>query len=98
MAGNRSAAHVTTDCRPTCRTASEERELLTPDEARLPHEENVIVILRQPLLGRRLNFTKHPYWKKARVLPRLELRDLNMASPPILTNLGHSSVPYEFPT
>ena len=84
----------------TMRWASEERELLTPDEARLLHEENVIVIYgnRYPLLGRRLNFTKHPYWKKAQLLPRLELRDLNPSLAPIATNLGHSSVPFDFPS
>ena len=80
------------------RWASEARELLTPDEARQLHEENVIVIYgnRYPLLGRRLNFTKHPYWKRAQRLPRLELKELTLT--PQLQGAPATGVPYEFPT
>jgi type IV secretion system protein VirD4 len=87
-----------TDGKLSVRWASEERELLTPDEARQMHMENVIVIYgnNYPLLGRRLNFTKHPYWKKAQGLPRLELNDLSLPKF-VVPPTAKADVPYEFP-
>jgi type IV secretion system protein VirD4 len=58
-------------------TASK-RPLIAPDETRMMHEENVIVILgnRPPLLGRRLDYRRHPLWKEARTLERIPIKNL----------------------
>jgi type IV secretion system protein VirD4 len=88
-----------TDGKLSVRWSSEERELLTPDEARQMHMENVIVIYgnRFPLMGRRLNFTQHPYWTKAKRLPRLEPKDLNEAPQPLPPKIVPGGVPFDFP-
>jgi type IV secretion system protein VirD4 len=82
------------------RWESDHRELLTPDEARQLNEENVIVIYgnKFPLLGRRLNFTKHPYWKKAKEMPPLEVKELLLQSKIEPQAMVNKDVPFAFPT
>ncbi|MEY4529615.1 MAG: hypothetical protein RLZZ156_336 [Deinococcota bacterium] len=82
------------------RWESDHRELLTPDEARQLNEENVIVIYgnKFPLLGRRLNFTKHPYWEKAKLMPPLEVKELVVQQILEVKPAIEKAVPFAFPT